>query len=225
MNLYQHHTDREIRAVLQESAKLTYDAQCNLLRELKVRALGMPTQDLEKHIEETEAAIDNLKYLKDLGFTYHQDAITQMITVKRRRTAIVMDVVAIFLGLLLFVAGLVYFWLLMAMFFGNNEFTLTKLFAYTLMIAAGMIGFRMLAGIDRFLDYISFVLEQSGTTVKLKKGGIKEIQKMDTTSLKIHQEEEELILRAGEIEIMRCTADNLVHRKTLEALLQKLTEN
>lgn len=225
MNLYQHHTDREIKAVLVESAKLTYDARRNLLRELQARGLEVETQDLELQIAEQEAAINNLEYLKDLGFTYHQDAITHTITLKRRTMATVMDVVAVVLGFLLFAAGLVYFWLLMAMFFGNNEFTLTKLFTYTLVIVAGMIGFKMLGGIHRFLDYVSFVLEQNGASITLKKGGVQGIQKMEASSLNIDALEEELVLKAAEIEIMRCTADNLVHRQTLEALLQKMREN
>lgn len=222
MNLYKNHTDRELIAVLAQSAKLTYDAQGNLLKELHARSLGVSTNELEDQLQEKAAAIEDFVYLKDLGFTYKKENTTQ--TISRFLIAKIMDVVSIVLGFILFVVGLVYFWLLMAMFFGENEFTLTKLFTYTLLITAGMIGFKMLSGIHRFLDYLSFSLVASGEYMTIRKGGLKAVQKMPVSDLTIETREGELILVAGPIEIMRCTEDNLVHKKTLEALRQKMIE-
>lgn len=223
MNLYKKHTHRELSAVLNQSAKLTYDAQRNLLQELKTRAMGVSTAALEAQIREQEEAILNLAYLKDLGFVCREEG--QVITVKRTTWAIVMDVIAILMGLALFVVGLVFFWLMFSMFFGDNEFSLTKLFSYTLAITAGMIGFKMLGGIHRFLDYVSFTLVQSGSMITLDKGGISGTQHVPLDALTIEEQDGELILFAAKIEIMRCTEDNLVHKKTLEALRQKMMDN
>ena len=225
MNLYKNHTNREVVAVLEQSTKLTYDAQLNLLQELKARGLPVATNVLENHIQEKEEAIHSLAYLKDLGFKYEEEIGSKAVKVTRATKAKVMDVVSIVLGAILFLVGLVYFWMLMAIFFGDNEFTLSKLFTHCLMIAAGMIGFKMLSGIHRFLDYFSFSLVQSGTLVSVDKGGVKGTQKIPVSDLKIVPEEGDLVLYAGAIEIMRCTEDNLVHKRTLESLLQKMIEN
>lgn len=225
MNLYKHHTDREIVAVLDQSAKLTYDAQRNLLKELRARSVAASTSDLEKHLEEKEEAIQNLNYLKDLGFHYEFDQNTGTIKVTRAKNAIVMDVVSIVIGALLFTLGLIYFWLLIQVFFGDNEFSLGGLFTYILVISAGMIGFKMLSGINRFLDYNNFLLTQSNDTLTIRKGGLDGEQEFLVTKLILEQEEEELVLSIGDIEIMRSTEDNLVHKKTLEALVHKLMTN
>ena len=226
MNLYKHHTERELIAVLDQSVKLTYEAQLNLSREISKRSLGVSTQELQVQIAEKEKEIHSFENLKDLGFTFKQDGIAGAITLRRATGAKVMDVVSTVLGTILFLVGLVHFWLLLAIFFGDNEFTLTKLFTYVLMISAGMIGFKMLSGVNRLLDYNKFSLIQSGSEVRIIKGGLNGEQIVSVDQLKLEEEEEgELILSAGDIEIMRSAEDNLVYKHTLQALLQKLITN
>lgn len=225
MNLYKNNTDREVVAVLDQSAKLTYDAQLNLLQELKKRSLQVPTTELENQIAIKEQAINNLEYLKDLGFKCQENELNSSIEIKRAMGAKIMDIVAIVVGVILFVVGLIYFWMLMAVFFGDNEFTLTKLFTYVAMITAGMIGFKMLSGINRFLDYLSFSLIQQGDNVVLKKGDLKNDEIMSVSELALNAVEGDIVFTGNAIEIMRCTADNLVHKNTFEALLNKMKEN
>ena len=223
MNLYKNHTLRELQVILNQSAKLTYAAQCNLLQELLARSVALSTIQLEAQIQEKETAIQSLSYLNDLGFVYNKDGNT--ITIKRSPRSTMMDVIAIFLGLVLFLIGLVYFWHMFAMFFGDNAFTLSKIFTYTLMISLGAIGFKMLGGVNRFLDYNSFLLLQSGSIISVNKGSFKGTQEVALTQLNLEKQSGELILYAGSIEIMRCTADNLAHKKTVAALMQKMMEN
>lgn len=226
MNLYKHHTERELFAVLEQSTKLTYEAQLNLSKEIRKRSLGVSTDVLDAQILENEKAIHSFENLKDLGFTFHQDEVTGVITIKRATMAKVMDIVSIVLGGVLLLGGLIYFWLLIAVFFGDNEFTLSNLFLYVLMISAGMLGFKMLNGVHRFLDYIDFSLVQSGDKLRITKGGLQGEQIVPLDALIIEEDEEgELILSAGEIEIMRSAQDNLLYKHTLQALLQKLITN
>lgn len=226
MNLYKHHTERELVAVLEQSSKLTYEALLNLRKELQKRSLGTYRSDLEIQIRKKEDAISSFKHLEDLGFTIQEDSSTAVITLSRATKAKFIDGVAIVLGGILFLIGLIHFWLLLAVFFGNNEFTLTKLFTYTLLIAAGVIGFKMLSGLNRFLDYYKFSLRQSGSELFINKGGLEAEQVIPLEQLHLGEEGEgELVLKAGHIEIMRAAQDNLVYKHTLEALLQKLTTN
>ncbi len=223
MNLYKNHTPRELQAVLEQSAKLTYDAQRNLLQELRGRSLGISTLDLERQIRTNETAIQNLEFLKDLGFAYNKDG--QTIKIVRTTWAIVMDIVAILVGLLLFVVGLVNFWMLAAVLFGEAELSSTRFILAIFLVVGGAIGFKMLSGLHRFLDYTLFSLQQSGEMINLRKGGVKGEQKIPLSELRLETINGELILFAGAIEVMRCTEDNLVHKTTMEALIQKMMEN
>lgn len=226
MNLYKHHTEREIRAVLEHSDKLTYDAQINLLNTIGDRGIQASTETLELQISIKEKAINDLEHLEDLGFVFNQDSARGTISLNRTTRAKTMDIVSVVLGTVLFLGGLIHLWLLLAVFFGDNEFTLTKLFTYVLMISAGLIGLKMLSGINRFLDYRTFSLVQAGDTVTIEKGGLKGEQSINLDELILEEEEEgELVLSARNIEIMRAAEDNLVHKRTLESLLLKMTTN
>lgn len=226
MNLYKHHTEREIRAVLEHSDKLTYDAQINLLNTIGDRGIQASTETLELQISIKEKAINDLEHLEDLGFVFNQDSARGTISLNRTTRAKTMDIVSVVLGTVLFLGGLIHLWLLLAVFFGDNEFTLTKLFTYVLMISAGLIGLKMLSGINRFLDYRTFSLVQAGDTVTIEKGGLKGEQSINLDELTLEEEEEgELVLSARNIEIMRAAEDNLVHKRTLESLLLKMTTN
>jgi|GEM_PF-1376997 len=226
MNLYKNHTHREILAVLEQSDKLTYEAKLNLLKEINKRPINVATDVLQSQITQKETAINNLDYLKDIGFMYMMDETTGTITIRRASGAKMMDMAAIIVGVILSLLGLIYCWLLLAIFLGDNEFTLTKLFTYVLVISLGGIGMKMLGGIHRFLDYNSFLLVQHRDTVTIKKGDLKREQVFNTAALKLEEEgEDELILSAGEIEIMRTSPHNLVQRLTMEALLHNILRN
>jgi hypothetical protein len=222
MNAYQSHTDRELAAVLVRSEKLTYAAKLNLRREFQKRHLDVEMDMLLGGIQLHEVEIEQLKYLKDLGFKYKENSTATGVEVHRTGWAIFMDVVAIVLGLVLTGIGLVHVWLFYHMFFGDNAFSLTKLFQYTLLVFTGTIGFKMLSGIDRFLDYLKFSLVQDGGTIRLQKGFGTAVQVFSVDDVHIIEEDGEHILQLGTVEVARATADNLVHTMTLEELVRKI---
>lgn len=225
MNLYKNHTPREIVAVLEHSDKLTYEAKLNLLDTIRNRSIDVSTEKLEEQIAQKEAAIANLENLEELGFHYEENTTTGEIVVKRTSKAKIMDIISILLGVLLSLVGLIAFWLLVAIFTGENEFGLDKLFMYVLMITAGLVGFKMLSGIERFLDFNSFLLTKSGDEVTIKKGGLSGAQTYLSSQLGIEEEEGELVFHIDDIEFIRANQDNLVQRRTLETLLLKMTAN
>ncbi|WP_299149912.1 hypothetical protein [uncultured Dokdonia sp.] len=225
MNLYKNHTPREIVAVLEHSDKLTYEAKLNLLDTIRKQSIDISTEKLEEQIAQKEAAIANLENLDELGFHYEENTTTGEIVVKRTSKAKIMDIISIVLGVLLSLVGLIAFWLLVAIFTGDNEFGLDKLFTYVLMITAGLVGFKMLSGIERFLDFNSFLLTKSGDEVTIKKGGLPGAQTYLSSQLGIEEEEGELVFHINDIEFIRANQDNLVQRRTLETLLLKMTAN
>ena len=221
MNAYKSHTNRELVAVLTRSEKLTYSAKLNLHRELQKRQLDLDMDALIAQIQQHEVEIRQMKHLPELGFAYTENATATGVEVRRTGWAMFMDVMAIIVGFTLTAIALVHVWLFYHMFFGENEFSLTKLFQYTLLVFLGTIGFKMLSGIDRFLDNMKFHLLQDGDVIKLQKGlGSEQLFSVDDVN--IITEDDENILQLGTVEIARATADNLVHAKTLEELVIKI---
>ncbi len=218
MNLYKNHSDRELVAVLENVDKLTYEAQLNLLREFNKREITRDTSTLRQSISETENAIRNLDILSDLGFKAQFDNTS--LSIKRDKNAQIMDVVAVIVGFILSMIGLIHFWLLIAMFFGDNTFTLTKLITYALMMIAGGIGFKMLGSIHRFLDYKSFSLEQKGSTLQLRKGRSNTIYAPEDASLVT--QDEEFIFQLGDDKIIYASAHNLKQKMSLQELVYKI---
>ena len=222
MNAYKSHTNRELVAVLTRSEKLTYMAKLNLHREFQKRQLDVDMDVLFGQMQMHEVEIREMKHLPELGFTYKENPTETGVEVYRTGWAIFMDIMAIIVGFTLTAMALVNVWLFYHMFFGENEFSLTKLFQYSLLVFLGTIGFKMLSGIDRFLDNLKFSLEQEGDTIKLHKGiGSKE-QLFSVDDVHIVNEDDENILQLGTVEIARATADNLVHARTLEELVRKI---
>ncbi|WP_405201385.1 hypothetical protein [Dokdonia sp. LLG6352-1] len=225
MNLYKNHTPREIVAVLEHSDKLTYEAKLNLLDTIRKQSIDVSTEKLEEQIAHKEAAIANLENLEELGFHYEENQATGEITLTRTAKAKIMDIISIVLGVSLLLMGLIAFWLLVAIFTGDNEFGLDKLFIYVLVITVGLVGFKMLSGVHRFLDFKGFVLKRSGNQVVINMGGLPETHSYDIHQLGIEEDEEELIFSLGDIELIKANQDNLVQRRTLETLLLKMTAN
>ena len=225
MNLYQHHSDRELVTVLEQSEKLTYEAQLQLLKELAHRNADIDQTALEQQIAATELAIADMAYLKDLGFTYSEDASTGRMELRRALVAKVMDVVSIVIGTVLFALGLVYFWMLLSMFFGDNQFSLGKLIGHGIMVLAGLIGFKMLSGIHRFLDYRNFSVVKTGTTIALNSSANDKELHFTSEDVHTHLEDDLLLLKVKEVEILRASAKNLVQKMTVEELERKMKTN
>ncbi len=226
MNLYKHQTKREILVVLAQKDKLTYEAQVNLLNELTKRFPQVSTDGLKALIKEKEESINNLEYLKDIGFSLEHDEHAGTIAIHRTSGAKILDIVSVVIGGVLTLAGLIGFWLLLAIFMGDNEFALSKLFLYVVLISGGLIGVKMLSGINRFMDYRTFELIQFKDTVTIRKGDVEGDQVFTVDQLKLEEEEEgELILSANDIEIMRSSHENLIQNLTLKALLHKMIMN
>lgn len=220
MNLYKHHSGRELVAVLENTSKLTYEAQLNLLREVKKRGITVDTAVLQEEIAVKEVAIKNLDHLYDLGFEATFDPSGNKLELRRTGQAKLMDGTSTVIGFVLALLGLIGFWLLVAIFFGDNEFTLGKLIGYGFLIVAGGIGFKMLSGINRFLDYRNFSLVQVGNTITLTHQS--NTKTYGTAAVSLFENEEELVFMLDDEEVIHASAHNLKQKLTLQELVHKI---
>ena len=220
--MYSNKTTKELRAVLGQYQMLTFESQLILNQELKERNLAVDRSELETTISEKLNQIKNLEYLKDFGFNaqFTDDGVV----VTRTTKAIVMDVLAIIIGLIVFFIGVYGIGSLVSMFVNSNDFNVFSLAINFAMASLVFNGFRFFNGIQRFINYSGFRLSNANGTITLKKRFDLKLEEVKAaqSDLQLEEEEEEMVLRLGEHDILTSNAENIVQRMTLEALTKVL---
>ncbi len=220
--MYKEKTDRELIELLETHKKLTFQAQLNLQQEFNQRNLSKNINDLENTIENKKSGIENLEYLKDIGFEVEKNGNSLKVT--RTLKATVMDIIASILGILLCIIGLFGIIGLIGSFFSENEFSLFGLVVELGMVGLGILGVKFLNGIKRLIDYSGFELLNTNGTIILKKRfdmKLVEIQK-NSSLLELEKQADRLIFRLEKDEIFNGNAKNIVQNMTLNELNRKL---
>lgn len=220
--MYKDKTDKELLEVLEQHSLLTFESQLILKEEIKNRGIIVDTSGLDAAITDKIKRIKNFEFLKDFGFK--AETVENRFLVTRTLNAILTDVFAVILGLIIFLVG-VYGVVNLVMTFVNGDevdvFTLAVKF-----IMAGLIfvGFRFFSGLKRLFDYTGFELSRKDGDITLKKRfdiKIEEI-KAKASDLLLNREEGDLELKLGNEVIFTSNAENLVQRMTLEELSKRL---
>ncbi len=220
--MYSDKTTKELREVLGQYQMLTFESQLILNQELTTRNLAVDRSDLESAIGDKLHQIKNLEYLKDFGFTaeFTEDGVI----VTRTTKAIIMDVLAIIIGLAVFFIGVYGIGSLVAMFVNGDDFNVFSLAINFAMASLVFNGFKFFNGIKRLIDYSGFRLSNTNGVITLKKRFDIKLEEIKATpsDLQLEEEEEEMVLRLGEELILNSNAENIVQRMTLEELTKVL---
>ncbi|WP_396636818.1 hypothetical protein [Maribacter sp. R77961] len=220
--MYSDKTTKELREVLGQYQMLTFESQLILNQELTTRNLAVDRSDLELAIGDKLHQIKNLEYLKDFGFNaeFTEDGVI----VTRTTKAIIMDVLAIIIGLAVFFIGVYGIGSLVAMFVNGDDFNVFSLAINFAMASLVFNGFKFFNGIKRLIDYSGFRLSNTNGVITLKKRFDLKLEEIKATpsDLQLEEEEEEMVLRLGEELILNSNAENIVQRMTLEELTKVL---
>ena len=120
--MYKEKTDRELIELLAIHKKLTFQSQLNLKAELNHRNIQESITDLENTISEKISEIKNLDYLENLGFK--ADKFGDSIKVTRTDKAVLVDIVAIVLGIIFCLIGFFGILGLIGSFSSESEFSI-----------------------------------------------------------------------------------------------------
>jgi hypothetical protein len=220
--MYSNRTNTELIEILSQESLLTFESQLNLKEEIQKRDISVDLAPLETSISNKLSQIKNLEYLKDFGFQAEntQDGIIVTRTKKAKFT----DVIAMVLGIIVFLIG-VYGCVNLVMTFINGEeldvFTLAYKFAIAGMVFIG-IGF--FSGLKRLFDYTGFELSSKQGVITLKKRFDVNLEETvaKASDVFIDSHDDVLFLRLGDQTIFTSNADNLVQTLTLKELAKKL---
>jgi len=220
--MYSNKTTKELRAVLEQYPMLTFESQLMLRQELNNRNLAVDRNELESAINAKLLRIKNLDYLSDLGFKafFANDGLV----VTRTTKAVVTDVLAVLIGLIVFFVGVYGIGSLVAMFINGDDFNVFSLTINFAMASLVFNGFRFFNGIKRLIDYSGFRLSSTNGVIRLKKRFDLSLEELKATpnDLEVFEAKEEMELRLGTHMILNANADNHVQRMTVEALYKGL---
>lgn len=219
--MYSVKSDKELLEILEGYSLLTFESQLLLKQELVKRNLIQNISGLDQAISDKLTGIKNLEYLKDYGLIAYKD---NGLVVKRTTKALLTDVLAVILGLIVFFIG-IYGIVNLVMTFINAEeldvFTLAIKFGVAAMV---IIGLSFLSGLQRLFDFSGFELSNKGDEITLRKRfDIKlEEVKVKSEALIINEDDDLIQLKLGDEVILTSTTKNLVQKMTLEELAKQL---
>lgn len=208
--------------MLDQFHMLTFESQLSLNETLDSRNMEVDKSDLELAIQTKLGRINNLDYLKDLGFTATEHG--NGITVTRTSGAVFTDVVSVFFGAIVFSVGVYGVASLVSMFVNGEEinvFTLAVNFALTSLL---LTGFKFFKGLKRLFDFSGFQLSNTEGEITLKKRFDLRLEdiKEKTSELFLENHEDDLALKLGQYDIFSANGANLIQRLTMQQLTHLL---
>ncbi|MEP5544584.1 hypothetical protein [Maribacter dokdonensis] len=207
---------------MNQHSLLTFEAQLSLQEELQKRAVVVDLSDLNTTIANKRAQIQNLEYLKDFGFQANRNV--DGFTVTRTQKALFTDVLAVIVGILVFLLGVYGCINLVYTFINGDEldvFTLAYKFAMAGLI---FIGFSFFSGLQRLFDFYEFELRKANGSITLKKRFDVKLEEVQINATDIHLEEDEdiLAIKLGHETIFTSNGGNLIQTLTLQELAKEL---
>ena len=220
--MYSDRTNSELIEIMNQHSLLTFEAQLSLQEELQKRAVVVDLSDLNTTIANKRAQIQNLEYLKDFGFQANRTV--DGFTVTRTQKALFTDVLAVIVGLLVFLLGVYGCINLVYTFINGDEldvFTLAYKFAMAGLI---FIGFSFFSGLQRLFYFYGFELRKANGSITLKKRFDVKLEEVQINATDIHLEEDEdiLAIKSGHETIFTSNGGNLIQTLTLQELAKEL---
>jgi len=213
----------ELLDLLNQHVTLTFESQLSLKKELQERNLTTNIETLNTTINKKVEEIKNLKHIKDLGFKIEKTSDT--FKVSRTLKAIIIDIIAILLGVLFVALGIYGVLLLFSTFSNDNSnFSISQLVIGLVMSKLGLTGIKFLSAIKRLFDYIGFELSNSNNKITLiKRNDLKlELINESPYSLNLSEEGDKLVLKLGDIDTISGISKNITQKMTLQVLFEKL---
>jgi len=220
--MYKDKTDSELIELLTKYKKLTFQSQIHLLDEISHRNIQDSIVDLKIAINKTKKEIENLDYLKNLGFK--AEKLGNSIRITRTQKAVLTDIVASVLGIVFCLIGIFGVFGLIGSFSSESEFSMLSLIIQIGRIVIGTVGVSFLNGIKRLINYAGFKLENSNGTITLKKrfdAKLVEIQKSQSL-LELKEQSGVLTLYLENHAILSANTNNIIHKTTISELTSKL---
>ena len=220
--MYKKKSDRELIKLLEIHKSLTFESKLLLKNEIRRRDIEIDILSLENSIENKLSKIKNLDYIKDFGFQLDNQS-NGLLKIERTTKSIIVDIIAIILGICFCLVGLFGLIDVFGIFFSDENINVMALVISGIKIVIGILGLSFLSGIKRLIDYYGFELSKKENIITLKKRldiNLIEIQK-DHSLLELKQSSDLLTLEIDNLKILSCNSNNIVQKMTLKELFKR----
>lgn len=220
--MYEDKEEKELFELLDNHKALTFQSQLDLRSEFAKRGMSGKALSLNETILKMNAEINDFIYLKDLGFVIEKGQ--NSIKVTRSKKAILADVFAVILGLLIPIAGFIGILNLVIAYQNDDEFGISSIVMVIIYGAMMFLGIKFLSGIKRLLDFIGFNLSKEGSKITMKKRFDLKLEEViaDASSLNLVKVKEIMILKLDGYNVLSCSAKSITQKMTIEALFSVL---
>ncbi|MFS4418190.1 hypothetical protein [Maribacter sp. 2307ULW6-5] len=221
--MYSEKTDKELLEIMGHYHTLTFEAMTRLHGEMEQRKMVVDKTPLTAAITERKQRIENLELLPAMGFFATEDAAGALV-VKRTLKAQVWDVLAVLVGLVVFLAGVYGCASLFSMFANGDEVNVFSLAVNLGMASLVYLGFTMLQGLKRLVDFMGFKMVAQAGTVSLSKRFDMKLENVAKPSeaVGLEYQEETVALYLGDLPVFSANAGNTLQKLTMEALAARL---
>ncbi len=222
---YSKHDNRELLEILNKYSLLTFSAKIELKQELLKRKTALDSKDfkgLNDSINQGMDEVKTLKFLNDIGFNVSWFD-NKSFEITRSGKATVVDLVAIFLGIIFSIIGIIGLSVLISYLSPKVNFGVFNLIFNILLLGLGFFGFKIFYnGFDRLIKYKDFKLIVDRDEIILRKRfdlKIKELKK-EASTLKLDNSKEQVVsLMSGDIEILSAISPSFKAKLALKEII------
>ena len=220
--MYAAKSQAELLELLHIERKLTFSSKLLLLKELDKRGMLDESNLLHQSIDKYVSEIEDLAYLKNIGFKADREGNGLKIT--RTFWAILIDVIAVLLGVVFCFVGLMGVGALINSFTDESAMNMGIFASIAVELVLGYFGIKFLSGFDRLVNLSNFELTSTGGLVRLKRRFDYKTKVIEekAENLKMSISGDTMKMFLGESEIMSANAKSIVQKMTIEALIRKL---
>lgn len=218
-------SDHSLQALLQQHTSLRYEAQLELIEELKNRSVSPEMlEELEATLVVKKQFLESLGFLDEMGFKVENDGVTATIT--RKFWSQVTELASIIVGaVLVFVGAYGVINLYNYFTIDDGASDLQMLIFNGFFAFLGIKGFQMLGGLPRFINNLGmkFNFSEAGVTLVKRIEFSKETITGKPNEVTIEETEDMLILKLKDEVVMMANPKSFVQRATLDIIIESLT--
>lgn len=215
----------DLERKLRSPVAYTLETKIDLLEELKTKheVDAQLLSQLENDINEEFQEIENLDHLQNLGYVCLGLDLDLMI--KRRGSAIAMDITGVFIGFVFLLMGLMNIFGMGALIGKEGQSAMMLYTGIFAMFCLGTVGLAlMVRSIYRFIDHMSFRIIKDGAIIKVQKRTDLAVERIDIdkNEVALIEKGDKLWINIGKIKAFEVENPSIYTRKTLEVLERKL---
>lgn len=224
MGSYSNLSDKELESVYEDFIRLTFGSKIKLKKELENRMHFDLAKNLQKNINIDLAEIEELKFLEWIGYKFSKIS-NETYNLKRSMKAIFIDILAVLMGFIFTLIGVIFGIARLFSSFQANEVNMSSVVFSLIFSVLGVYGLLLFfRGANRLFDLSEISCTKALDIITLKKRKDLRLVTIEANKSEINlvTKEDRVLLNLGKETIISGNANKLVHVLTMKELYNRL---